>query len=151
MRQNRWARWADQFGWLVAVVAGLIIAVGLLTGAPQSADRVEQIASRLRCPVCQTVSVAESPSESARAMREIITEQVADGRSDEEIITYFIAAYGEWVVIEPPARGGTLALWLLPPAAFLVGLLVATGRRRHGGRLRREKPRQSGPFRRSGR
>ncbi len=132
MKRRRWPRWANRLAWLAAGVAGLVIAVGLLTASPQPADRVEGIASRLRCPVCQSVSVAESPSATAQAMREIINRQVAEGRSDQEIIAYFVASYGEWVVIEPPARGGTLFLWLLPPAALLVGLLVAGGRRRRG-------------------
>lgn len=135
---RQWPRWADRLAWFAAVVAVAVIAFGLLAAPPQSADRVEGIASRLRCPVCQTVSVADSPSEQARDMREIIAQQVAEGRSDEEIFGYFAASYGEWVIIEPPARGGTLALWLLPPAALLVGLLMAAGRRRRG-RFRRQR------------
>lgn len=135
---RRWPRWADRLAWLATAGAVAIMAFGLFAAPPQPADRAEGIASRLRCPVCQTVSVAESPSEQARDMREIIAQQVAEGRSDEEIFAYFVASYGEWVIIEPPARGDTLALWLLPPAAVLVGVILAAGRRRRG-RLRRQR------------
>lgn len=130
MSRPRWPRWVDRLAWLAAAGAALVIVVGLLTAPPQPADRVEALASRLRCPVCQSVSVAESPSETARAMREIIAQQVAEGRSDEEIVAFFVDRYGEWVILAPPARGGTLALWLLPPAVLLIGVVLATGRRR---------------------
>ena len=125
-----WPRWADLLAWLAAAAASLVIVVGLLNAPPPPADRVEAIASRLRCPVCQSVSVAESPSEQARDMREIIAQQLAEGRSDEEIIAFFVDRYGEWIILAPPARGGTLALWLLPPTAVLIGVILALGRRR---------------------
>lgn len=130
MGRSLWPRWADRLAWLVAGVAVVTIVWGLLTVPAAPADRVEAIAARLRCPVCQSVSVAESPSDTARAMRDIITEQVSEGRSDEEIIAFFVDRYGEWIVLAPPPRGGTLLLWLLPPAALVVGLVVAAGRRR---------------------
>lgn len=125
-----WPRWADRLVWVAAAAATLVIAVGLATAPPAPADRVEAIASRIRCPVCQSVSVADSPSEQARDMQEIIGEQVAAGRSDEEIVAFFVDRYGEWIILAPPPRGGTLALWLLPPAAVLIGAIVALGRRR---------------------
>ena len=130
MSSALWPRWADRLAWLAAGAATVVIAVGLLTAPPQPADRVEGIASRLRCPTCQSVSVADSPSETARAMGDIIAEQVAEGNSDEEIIAFFVDRYGAWVVFAPPARGNTLPLWLLPVAALGVGLVVAVGRRR---------------------
>lgn len=137
---RQWPRWADRLAWLAAGIATVVIAVGLLTTPSAPADRVEAIASRLRCPVCQSVSVAESPSEQARDMREIIAQHVAEGRTDGEIVAFFVDRYGEWIILSPPARGGTLALWLLPPAAVLIGVVLAAGRRRRlrlprGGRV----------------
>lgn len=125
-----WRRWTDRLIWLAAVAAVLVVAVGLATAPPAPADRVDAIAFRIRCPVCQSVSVAESPSDQAKDIRQIIAEQVAEGRSDEEIVAFFVDRYGEWVVLAPPPRGGTLALWLLPPAAILIGVILALGRRR---------------------
>ena len=127
---RQWPQWIDRLAWFAAGVAAVGIAAALFTAPPVSADRVEAIASQLRCPVCQSVSVADSPSDQARDMREIIGQQVVEGRSDEEIVAFFVDRYGEWVVLSPPPRGGTLALWLLPPAAVLIGVMLGMGRRR---------------------
>ncbi|MGH9051639.1 MAG: cytochrome c-type biogenesis protein [Acidimicrobiia bacterium] len=130
MTNSGWRPWADRVAWVAAAAAVVFMLVGLLAAPPRPADRVEGIASQLRCPTCQNLSVADSPSETSQAMREIITQQVAEGHSDEEIFTFFIDRYGEWIILAPPAAGGTLALWLLPPAAVLLGLVVAVGRKR---------------------
>ncbi|WP_216214737.1 cytochrome c-type biogenesis protein [Amycolatopsis aidingensis] len=118
-------------GTALAVLALLGAAVaGLLTGGPGARDRVYELEQRLRCPVCQSVSVAESPSESAEAMRAVVAEQVAAGRSDQQIIDYFRARYGDWVLLDPPASGATLPLWLLPAGALAGGAVVLFLRRR---------------------
>ncbi len=124
--------------WGVAAVIGILLAiaaVGLSTGAQSAGDRAYAIEQRLRCPTCQSVSIAASPSETAAGMRRIVAEQVEAGRSDEEIFGYFIERYGQWVVLEPPFAGQTLLLWLLPFAAGGGGLLVllTRSRRRAGG------------------
>ena len=110
--------WA--IGLLGAAVLVAVVAVLASTPTPPP-DRVQELAERLRCPVCVSVSVADSPSESAQAMREVITEQVAAGRTDAEIEAYFRTRYGDWAVIDPPASGRTLPLWVLP------GLVVVGG------------------------
>ncbi|MGH8937312.1 MAG: cytochrome c-type biogenesis protein [Acidimicrobiia bacterium] len=138
MNNSRWRPWADRVAWVAAAAAAVFMLVGLLAAPPRPADRVEGIASQLRCPTCQNLSVADSPSETSQAIREIITQQVAEGRSDEEIFTFFVDRYGEWIILAPPATGGTLPLWLLPPAAILVGLVLAVGRKRRI-RLRPER------------
>jgi cytochrome c-type biogenesis protein CcmH len=107
----------------VAVVATLLaIAVtGLLSAPRGTEDRAYALEQRLRCPVCKTVSIAESPSQTAAGMRRIVAQQVAAGRSDEEIIVYFQERYGEWVLLDPPASGKTVWLWVVAAAATLVG------------------------------
>lgn len=108
-----------------AVVAMLAVAVtGLLAAPPGLRDRAYELEQRLRCPVCQSVSIAESPSETAQAMRDVVAEQVAAGRSDQEILDYFRARYGDWVLHDPPAAGSTLLLWLLPAAGAAVGAVA---------------------------
>jgi cytochrome c-type biogenesis protein CcmH len=126
-------RWTERLGWVAALGAVVIIGLGLMSPSTRAADRVEALGKQLRCPVCQTVSVEESPSETAQAMREIIAEQVAAGRTDEEVIAFFVDRYGEWIILEPPASGRTLVVWLLPPAALLAGLWVALKRKRRAG------------------
>ncbi|PXY25377.1 cytochrome c-type biogenesis protein [Prauserella muralis] len=121
-----------QAGLALAIVALLAVAVvGLLTARPGTPDRAYELEQRLRCPVCKSVSIAESPSETAEAMRAVVADQVAAGRSDQEIIDYFRARYGDWVLLDPPASGSTLALWMLPVAAVVIGgaVLVLLRRR----------------------
>lgn len=116
-------------GVAVVLLAGVVAVVLALAPAPER-DRVQDLAERLRCPVCTSVSVAESPSDTAVAMRQVISDQVVAGRSDQEIVAYFRARYGDWTVIDPPASGSTLLLWVLPVAAAVAGLVALLVRSR---------------------
>lgn len=84
--------------------------------------RVKEVASNLRCPVCQGLSILDSPSELAQDMVRLVREQVAAGRTTAEIESTFVNSYGEWVLLKPPAHGVNLTVWLGP---FL--LLIAGG------------------------
>lgn len=123
-----------QVGLLAGIVALLVVAVvGMLATGSTPKDRAYELEQRLRCPVCQSVSIADSPSETAQTMRVAVAEQVAAGRSDEQIIDYFRARYGDWVLLDPPATGPTLLVWLLPLAGAVIGtaaLLTMRARRR---------------------
>lgn len=114
----------------VAVALLAVTAVGLLLGRSGETDRGYELQQRLRCPVCTSVSIAESQSDTAVAMRRAVDEQIAAGRSDAQIIDYFRARYGNWVLIDPPARGATLLLWLLPAVVALAGLGAVLARAR---------------------
>lgn len=120
-----------RIGTAAAIVLLLTVAaVGLLGRGPEPVDRAYELEQRLRCPVCTSVSIAESGSDTAMAMRQVITEQIAAGRSDAEIVDYFRARYGDWVLLDPPARGSTTLVWLLPAAAALLGVVLVLTRRR---------------------
>lgn len=84
------------------------------------AIRSADVASKLRCPVCQGVSIADSPSGMATNMRGQVRELVAKGYSEEQIMSYFERSYGEFVRLEPPLRGLNVMLWILP-AVVLAG------------------------------
>lgn len=84
--------------------------------------RTEALSTQLRCPVCQGLSVAASPSPAARAMRDRVRSLVAEGYTDEQITAYFVDRYGTWVLLAPPAEGVTWLLWLAPAGAVLAGL-----------------------------
>jgi cytochrome c-type biogenesis protein CcmH len=117
----------------VMLIVGLVgvTVIGLLSGPSVPQDRAVELEQRLRCPVCKSVSIAESGSDTAAAMRQIVSEQVAAGHSDQQIVDYFRARYGNWVLLDPPLGGDTAVLWLLPGVAAVVGLaLVVTRRRR---------------------
>ena len=107
-----------------------VTAVGLFTAGSGPRDRVAELEGQLRCPVCKSVSIAESPSETAVAMRRSVAEQVAAGRSDAEILDYFEARYGEWILLDPPAQGRGVWLLVLPAAVAVGGLLLVLTRAR---------------------
>lgn len=106
-----------------------VIAVGLLTGQGRPPDRALALAGQLRCPVCQSESVADSPSETARAMRQRIAEMVAAGATDQEVIDHFTARYGEWILLDPPL-GRAWPLWALPVVVVAAGVAVLVRQRR---------------------
>ena len=83
--------------------------------------RTEALSKELRCPVCQALSVADSNSEAARAMRQRIHDFVGQGYTDDQIVDYFTDRYGEWVRLEPPATGRHLLVGLAPLFAAVVG------------------------------
>lgn len=92
----------------------------VVTEDPQQRQMLE-IAEKLRCAVCQNQSVAESNAELAQDMRRIIAEQLAAGRSETEVIDYFRARYGDFVLMSPPRRGSGAPLWWAPVAILAAG------------------------------
>lgn len=108
-----------------------IVLIGLVVTAPSDVDRVQAIGEQIKCPVCQGESIANSPSQMARDMMALVTERVDDGQSDEAIIDELLASYSGAVLLDPPASGATLVLWLAPLAAIAVGAIVIVWWRRH--------------------
>jgi cytochrome c-type biogenesis protein CcmH len=92
------------------------------------ADRVDRITSELRCVTCQGLSVKDSLAPSARQMRDIVAQRVAEGRTDDEIRAEFRASYGDWVFLSPSASSWSGLIWLVPLAALAAGLGVALAR-----------------------
>jgi cytochrome c-type biogenesis protein CcmH len=105
----------------VAAVAVLVV-LALATPSPETtpAQRTERLAAGLRCPDCQALSVAESRTRAADAIRAEIGEQVAAGRSDEEIRRHFVDRYGQWILLAPDDP----VAWWLPVGVVLAGIAV---------------------------
>jgi len=118
------------------IVVAAILAVGLAiawTARPQpltAAERVDRISAELRCPVCQGLSVQDSPSETARSMRALVAQRVAEGRTDDEIRAEFVRSYGDWILLSPPLLSFSGLVWLAPLAAIVVGAALAWSRAR---------------------
>jgi len=114
---------------LVALVAILgAVAWSARPHEATAAERVDRITSELRCVTCQGLSVRDSPASSARQMRDLVVQRVAEGRTDEEIRNEFRASYGDWVLLSPPASSWTGLIWLVPLVALAAGLAAALGR-----------------------
>ncbi len=97
--------------------------------APASADpalevRVMAVAEELRCLVCQNETIAASNADLAVDLRKQIRSQLADGRSQQQILDYMVARYGDFVLYNPPLKASTLVLWGGPFVLLLVGLGV---------------------------
>jgi cytochrome c-type biogenesis protein CcmH/NrfF len=88
---------------------------------PALEARATHLADQLRCPVCQGLSIHDSPSPLAQDMKDLIRTQVAAGATDDEVRQYFISKYGEWVLLEPKASGFNLLVYVLPALALLGG------------------------------
>ena len=101
---------------------------------PALEKRVTQIASELRCLVCQNQTIADSNAGLASDLREEIREMVRQGRSDGQIIDFMVARYGDFVLYRPPLKASTVLLWFGPL------LLVAGGAWLLVRRLRRKRP-----------
>lgn len=91
---------------------------------PVLEERTRQVAAELRCPVCQGNSIQDSPSELAQEMKGVVRDQLASGKSPEEVKAYFVAKYGEWILLEPKASGFNLVVYLLPLVMVLAGGFV---------------------------
>lgn len=109
------------FSWLLVL---LLVFPALSLADKVSEDPVERrmlgIAKDLRCAVCQNQPVSESNAPLAQDMRAIIREQIAAGKSDDEIRNYFVERYGDYVLMKPPARGFGVLVWIGPLALFAV-------------------------------
>ena len=79
-----------------------------------------RLASELRCPVCQGLSIQESPSEISQQMRALVKEQLSQGKTPDDVRAYFVSKYGEWILLAPAARGFNWFVYLFP-AVLLVG------------------------------
>ena len=89
-----------------------------------SEDTVHDVASQLRCVVCQSLSVADSPSETAHQMKDIIREHLAAGESPEQVRAYFVEKYGTWILLSPPRQGFNLLVWVVPFVGLGLGLVL---------------------------
>ncbi len=105
------------------LVVLLLLAFPLGAAGAIPEEEVLDVAAQLRCPVCQNLSVADSPSEMAKEMRGLIRERLERGETREEVMAYFVGKYGEWILLSPRATGFNLLIWILPFAAILAGLV----------------------------
>ena len=120
------------------ILPGYLAAIFLILGVPQSAQAVDptemlgntllekrarHISKDIRCVVCQNQSIDDSDAPLARDLRVLIRQRLVGGDSDQEVISYLVSRYGDFVLLNPPVKGATLFLWYGPVVFALLGLL----------------------------
>jgi cytochrome c-type biogenesis protein CcmH len=91
---------------------------------PEQEARFNELTLELRCLVCQNQNLADSDAPLAQDLRKEIYNMMQAGQSNEEIKTFLVDRYGDFVLYKPPVKGNTLALWLAPAILLLGGGLV---------------------------
>jgi cytochrome c-type biogenesis protein CcmH len=94
---------------------------------PAQEARARAISGELRCVVCQSESIDDSNADIARDLRLLVRERITAGDSDEEVVAYVVARYGEFVLFRPPFTAGNALLWLSGPILLLLGGALALG------------------------
>lgn len=87
--------------------------------------RYHQLSAELRCPKCQNQNIADSNAPIAQDLRKLLHKQLEEGATDDEILEYMVARYGEFVRYRPRFSGATLALWFAPLVLLALALVVA--------------------------
>ena len=86
--------------------------------------RARNISKNIRCMICQNQSIDESSAPLAKDLRILIRNKIKDGKKDEEIYKFLTDRYGDFILLKPPFKFNTLALWLLPFVFVLIGIFV---------------------------
>ena len=119
----------------VALSPLIVIAADAVPTAKDSvaSSRAVKLSEKLRCLVCQNQTIADSNAELAQDLRRQVHEQIAAGKSDDQIVEYMVARYGDFVLYQPPVKATTVLLWAGPALLLLLGVFglarVLRGRR----------------------
>lgn len=111
-----------------ASVASRRSIIGDPAGLPLRGETLEkkttEVAALLRCPVCQGLSIADSPAAMAVNMKREVRDLLAEGYSGDQVLAYFEKSYGEFVRLQPPLRGFNWLVWLAPLVALMAGVFI---------------------------
>ena len=86
--------------------------------------RARNISKNIRCMICQNQSIDESNAPLAKDLRILIRDKIKEGNSDEEIYKFLTDRYGDFILLKPPFKLNTLALWFLPFLFFIIGIFI---------------------------
>lgn len=110
---------------LLLATPALAVEPGEQLDDPVLEERARDLSRGLRCLVCRNESIDESTAELARELRVLVRERLTAGDTDDEVIAYLVARYGEFVLLEPTKGGSNLILWIAPLVLLLLGGGVA--------------------------
>ena len=126
---------------LIAPSGSWAVEPGEMLSDPALEARARALSKDLRCMVCQNESIDDSEAPLAHDLRVLVRERIKAGDSDEQVLDFLVARYGEFVLLKPPLSWHTVALWGLPPAVLLIGavMIIVDLRRRRGGQAAEEQ------------
>ena len=96
----------------------------LVFETPEQEARFNELTVELRCLVCQNQNLADSDAPLAHDLKKEVHKMLLAGNSDEEIKTFMVERYGDFVLYRPPVQGNTLALWVLPVVILAIGAIA---------------------------
>lgn len=111
--------------WVLMAGAAFAVQPDEMLDDPALENRARELSKGLRCLVCRNESIDESNAELARDLRLLVRERLVEGDSNEAVLDFVVARYGEYVLLKPRATGSSLILWLAGPLLLLGGLGVA--------------------------
>ncbi|MBU0862196.1 MAG: cytochrome c-type biogenesis protein CcmH [Alphaproteobacteria bacterium] len=108
------------------LLAGPVFAVqpSEILSDPALESRAREISAGLRCPVCQNESIDESNAPISHELRVLLRERLVAGDTDEQVVNFLVARFGEFILLNPDRQGANLILWAAAPAMLLIALLV---------------------------
>jgi cytochrome c-type biogenesis protein CcmH len=115
----------------LCLIAPFTISNSIASDAPyefsthEEQERFKKLTEELRCLVCQNQSLADSHAELAQDLRNEVYKKVTEGNTNEQIITYLVDRYGDFVLYRPPLKASTYLLWFGPLLFLLIGALIA--------------------------
>jgi cytochrome c-type biogenesis protein CcmH len=109
---------------LMAAPAAHAVQPDEIMSDPGKELRARDLSRELRCMVCQNQSIDDSDAPLARDLRLLVRERIAAGDSDNQVIDFLVARYGQFVLLKPRFERETLLLWLLPPLVLVLGGLA---------------------------
>lgn len=83
-----------------------------------------KIYKNLRCIVCQGQSIADSNSDFANTIKSVVNDKVNEGMNEKQIYNFLSQKYGDWILYNPPLKGNSYLLWILPYVFFIIGAIV---------------------------
>ncbi len=109
---------------LVLILTSLFYQTAFAQDTTPTDDEVNAIAKQLYCPVCENTPLDVCPTEACRQWRELIRDQLAEGKTEAEIKQYFVNNYGARVLAEPPRTGFNWLVYIIPPVLILIGAVI---------------------------
>ena len=113
---------SSQYIFHILIVYSLLLSSVYALNVDQE-ERANNLFKETRCLVCEGQNIYESNSDSAEDMKKLISEMIIDGKSDNEIKSFLVSRYGDWIIMTPPINQSTYFLWFSPIIILFFGIV----------------------------